>query len=292
MLNRYSYYTKFKIKDEAGIDDFWSYAVFRLNIEDNRLLYERFARLYNILLESRYTLSKQVNLFIYETAEDFIIKIKTHNKELIEKLSMRLNEAHYPYTRENHKLIYTLSKKEGVLAKTLDIISKKKFSVKKPKSSEKKTSKLKILTFLQDEDKADLLNIIERIIDKGYVKFNSELSSQELNDYKTTFSSFSTICNSYMQLQFMANITGELSVILSLYTQECLDKSAEVRSFLQGFINALELWYRQLFVEGCYHSDCMDASFSADLAQFKMLLELYDSVDEGDNCSLDDIFDF
>jgi len=278
---KYSYYTKFHIGSESDLDDFWSFVIFRLNVQTDKELYDRFARLYNLLLEQKSILDQKITIFLYETSNYFLIKIKTNIVTIIEKLVSRLKHYNFLYEQEENKLSYEITK---VTPKNVNrpLVSK---------TVEKK--KLRVYDFMTKDDLEDLYNLLEKMIDKNYDKVRHALEVDEINDYRTTFSYFSSISNIYPQLKFMSNIVAELSVILSLYLDECLENGLEVRAFFLGFMNNLELWLDTLFKQGCESITFMDASFLADMAQFKILLGLYDEMEEtNESSSLDAIFDF
>lgn len=282
---RYSYYTKFKVSTEKDIDDFWSFVIFRLNVEKDKLIYDRFARLYNLLLEHKHELGKMVTLFLYETSKHFLIKIKTNIRVITHRAVARLLKYGFSYKEGNNFISYKINKVSPIQKSPL--INK---SVETPKLIEKK---LILLDFIREDDLEDLINILEKMQDRNYQELSEIPTLDELNDYKACFSHFSSIIKGYSPLITMSNIVAELSVILSLYMDECLSKGIESRASLNGFINSLERWYGKLFKEGCESVDFMDASFAADLAQFKMLIGLYDDENSDINaCSLDEIFDF
>lgn len=281
---KYSYYTKFKIRSEKDIDDFWSFVIFRLNVENDKLVYDRFARLYNLLLEHKHELNQILSIFLYETSEHFLIKIKTNITVITNRAVARLMKYGFSYQEERNFISYEINKVSPVHK-----VPAKKKEVKIVKPIERE---LFILDFIKADDLEDLLNILEKMQDRNYQEVSTIPTIEELNDYKACFSYFASIIKGYDKLTIMSNIVAELSVIISLYIDECYSKGSECRASFSAFINSLEVWCSKLFKEGCESIDFMDASFTADLAQFKMLIGLYDEVEDINACSLDDIFDF
>lgn len=97
----------------------------------------------------------------------------------------------------------------------------------------------------------------------------------------------------YSQLSAVHNIVTELSVILSLYSNECLAMGNDFRLLLGSFLNNLSNWQDSIFIKKEETLDFMDASLKADLEQIKIILNLYDDFsDDANQTSLDDIFGF
>ena len=68
----------------------------------------------------------------------------------------------------------------------------------------------------------------------------------------------------YSELNNVNHIVAELSVVLSLYTGECLRQGNDFRSLLQSFLNNLIDWQNKLFVKKSERIDFMDDSLKAD----------------------------
>ncbi len=277
---KYSYYTKFKIASERDLDDLWSFMIFRLNIQREKIIYDRFARLYNLLLEHKYLLNTKVTIFIFETENNFVVKLKTNIQAIKDALINKLQQHDFPFRLEKKSVIYDIKKRYHTpdhQSKTIDTPKKKLF----------------VFKFIKQDDLDELTNIIEKMQERQYRSIFPYFTETELNDYRSALSYFSSMTRLYSQMRVVSNVVAETSVILSLYTKECLDRPDVMRSFLQGMISNLETWLTMLFVDGCERVDFMDASFVADLAQLKVTLELYDdTLEDADSSNLDEIFDF
>jgi len=199
---------------------------------------------------------------------------------IVDKMIYKLDYYQFDYHLEDDSLVYSIAKKEA-LKTTVD------------KLPQKVSKELKVYDFIGKDDLDDLTNILEKMIDRDYAQITSILDTAELNDYKTTFSYFASISQPYRELTVISNIVAELSVILSLYVYECLEHPYEVRAFFRAFVLSLETWLEMLFKVGCEMPSFMNDSFLADLAQFKMLLGLYDDMNEDEEAeNLDAVFDF
>jgi hypothetical protein len=280
MSNLYAYKTIFSIDSIAALDDFWSFLIFRLNLEQSQYTYDRFARLYNLLSEHKHKLSEQdvVYIILEESSDKYFISIDTTITELLEHITSRLKALKFTYLSESNLLSYTIDKKKTVSNEALN------------DSSALKTYNY---TFMDLQDLDEMQNILEKMYEKNYEQISPSLTAQELNDYRSTFSYYSSYLKYYAQLSTVNNIVAELSVLLSLYSKECLNLGNDFRLILSSFLNNLIHWQEKLFIKGTEELDFMDNSLKADLSQIKIVLNLYDEqslVDE--DTFMDDIFDF
>ena len=270
----YSYFTKFTIVDESTLNDFWSFLIFRLQVERNEKTYDRFARLYNVLLKESSTFESPLVITLKESMKYFHLVIEHLPLVALQEMLSRLQRFEYEYRYEYGVLKYAIEKN-------------------KPKKLTRKVKKIiePSCTFLEPDDLADLINIIEKLQAYKFSQVFEQLQDEELNSYKGAFSHYASILRFYPQLTHMASIIGELAVLLSLYANKCLEEQILVRRMLEGFSSNLAIWQKMIFMQGGEELDFLDNSFKADLDQFKMVLNLYDSPQELDD-SLDAIFEF
>lgn len=276
----YAYKTIFTIDSQGSLDDFWSYIIFRLNIEKSAYTYDRFARLYNLLCACDSLLSNEmsIKISIEESHNKYFISIISDIDKFIRNFTQRLKKFNYSYTLKDSKLNYYIDKRN----------IQEPVTYKKPENTKKYT-----YDFMNDDDLDDMLDILEKMDEKNYATIYPDIEIGEINDYRTTFSYYCSHLQYYPQLNTINNIVAELSVILSLYSQECLNVGNDFRFLLKSFLNNLLHWQEKLFIKGSQEIDFMDSSLKADLSQIKVVLQLYDEVDaESESSSLDDIFDF
>lgn len=270
----YAYKTVFDIKCSQCLDDFWGYLIFRLQVESNQYTYNRLARLHNILSEHLDEINedKSVKITLRESDLFYRFKITTDVKSFLVSIISRLEHFRFEYKYNDGVLRYKIHKQD-------------------PKLHSKAQKKLaKIYDFVTQDDLDEMSNILERLESANYEKVYSTLSLEELSDYRSAFSYYATHLQFYIELKRMYSIVAELSVILSIYTEKCLELGNDLRALLKSFTAALLVWQRKLFESGVEDMHFMDASFEADLSQIKLALHLYDEVQN--DISLDDIFDF
>lgn len=279
MGNLYSYETIFKITSEKDLDDLWSFCIFRLNLEKSEYTYDRFARLYNLLSDNKKLLSAEnfIHITIKESSEEYFLFFKTTIKSIHESIIKRLESLNFAYIFEENVLIYSISKRNKNSISTLKV---------QPLQCE-------ILNFVLPEDLEEMIDCLEKLQHANYEKVYKVFHIDELNAYRTTLSYYSSFLRLYPQLEHIGNIIAELSVLLSLYSDDCLRLKNDFRMLLQSFVNNIVYWQEKLFLTGGESLGFLDHSFKADLAQIKMMLNLYDTTaEEMDEYILDDIFDF
>jgi len=274
MSSLYGYRTIFTLTNEDTIEDFWSFVIFRLNIEQSESTYDRFARLHNILcsFQKRISYNKPIYLTLEESASAHVVTIQTEHTECLDTLSTRLRKFNFDFDQSKNLLHYSIQKS---IAYTY---------------TDKNSQKQKYYyDFLIEDDLDEMFNILEKMHEKNYETIYKTINLSEISDYRTTFSYYSSHLKHYPELSTINNIVAELSVILSLYSSECELIGNDFRVLLQSFLNNLIHWQEKIFVDGTEHLNFMDESFKADLSQIKVILGLYDEEAED---SLDDIFDF
>lgn len=271
----YTYTTTFNIYSEKGLDDFWSYFIFRLNLEKSEGTYDRFARLYNFLSDNKKLLSPvhYINISLKESCEEYVLFIETTIDSMINKFIKRLKILNFPYTYENEVLSYSIDKK----------------SSQKPLETSKKIVDYSVYNFIDQDDLDEMNACIGKMRDGNY----NRVYFEEISTYQNALSKYAGILRLYPQLNTINNYFAEIAMILSLYSDECIELGVEFKTMLQSFVNNIWYWQESLFVTGGEELHFMDDSFKADLSQIKMMLNLYDElIEEESQCQLDDIFDF
>lgn len=272
----YAYTTIFQISSQMDLDDFWSYFIFRLNLEKNENTYDRFARLYNLLSENATLLSpsKYLMISLKESSESYILYIKTPVEAILEKFIQRLQILGLSYVYEDKELSYTIDKKAPKEIYT------------QPKSEREVYG---AYDFIAQGDLDEMALCIAKMQDGNY----SRVYIEEVDSYYDTLSHYSSFLQLYPQLNTMNVYISELCTVLSLYGDRCRELGMDLKMLLQSFVNNIAYWQESLFVKGGEELHFMDESFKADLSQIKMSLNLYDELttQTGEEF-LEDIFDF
>ncbi len=276
MNNLYAYKTIFTINSLQSLNDFWSFLIFRLNLEQSEYTYDRFARLYNLLSEHKHELSENsvVYLILEESDEKFFLSIDTTLNEFLHQMTTRLEALNFSYLYESNLLSYTIDKKQVF-------------------SNNSTSLKTNNYTFMDPQDFEQMQRILEKINSKNYTNNPDVFSKDELDEYKTSFSNYSHFLRYYPQLSTVGNVVAEVSVIFSLYPKECLNLGNDFRMIVGTFFDKLTHWQNKLFLEGSEKLDFMDDVFKSDLSNIKSVLNLYDAPsNEKKKGFMDDVFDF
>lgn len=272
----YAYTTIFKISSQKDLDDFWSYFIFRLNLEKDENTYERFARLYNLLSENKELLSplKHISITLKESSEKYILYIKTSVEAMLDKFIQRLQMLNLSYVYEDDILSYTIDKRSR------QTINPQYISQRKAQD---------VYDFITQSDLDEMAACITKMQDGSY----SRVYIEEINTYYETLSTYGSFLQMYPQLNIMSSYIAELGMVLSLYGDECAALGMDLKMLLQSFVNNICHWQECLFVKGGEELHFMDESFKADLSQIKMSLNLYDELtEENSDACLEGIFDF
>lgn len=272
----YAYTTIFKISSQMDLDDFWSYFIFRLNLEKNENTYDRFARLYNLLSANAALLSpsKYLMISLKESCETYILYIETPVKAILEKFIQRLQVLGLSYVYEDKVLSYSIDKNSPQDIKTEEKSEREVYGV---------------YDFIAQSDLEEMAVCIGKMQDGNY----SRVYIEEIGSYYETLSHYSSFLQLYPQLNTMNSYISELCMVLSLYGDRCSELGMDLKMLLQSFVNNIAYWQESLFVRGGEELHFMDESFKADLSQIKMSLGLYDELtaETSDEC-LEGIFDF
>jgi len=272
----YAYATIFNISSHKDLDDFWSYFIFRLNLQSNENTYDRFVRLYNLLNDNATLLSplKDMTITLKESSESYILYIKTSVDAMLEKFIQRLQVRELSYVYENNILSYAIDKKD-----------------RHERYAEKNNNyeKYEVYDFISEHDLDEMLWCIRKVQDGNY----SRVYIEDVDSYYETLTHYGSFLQLYPQLNIMSNYTADLCTVLSLNKEKCAELGMEIKLLLQSFVNNISYWQDSLFINGGEELHFMDESFKADLSQIKMSLNLYDVLteEESDEC-LDGIFDF
>ncbi len=220
--NIYTYTTIFNINSEKSLDDLCSYFIFRLNLEKSAYTYDRFARLYNFLNDSKKLLSPSlyITISLQETNEQFLLSIDTTITNIIDEFITRLKRLDFPYQHKNNILRYAIDKRDPN---------------ETPAVRNLKPVKYAAYDFISQTDLDEMSDCIKKMQDRNYEKVCKTLLIDEINAYRTTLSYYSSFLKFYPQLNTMNSVVTELAVLLSLYSDDCLRLGTDFRRLLQSF---------------------------------------------------------
>jgi len=268
----YHYQTSFFIKNRTSISHFWSFLIFKLDIEKNENLYNKFARLHNALQTNKKLFGNGFTINISESMYLYHIDIIDAPIDILKYIIKRLRQFNDSYELENYKISFSIDKN---IEKQVKIVYEDNIYKK---------------DFLTQDDIDELENIIEKMQRYNYKLVYDKFQTTELHSYKSIFSHYANVISEYEDMTIIGNIIAEIAVILSLYEELCLENGQYIRTLLEGFMNNLTLWHKSIFIDKSAKSNFLNESFDADLKQLKIFLNLYD--EEICKADLEDIFNF
>jgi len=264
-LSHNNYKINFYIFDEESLSDFWSYLIFQLHIEESEQVYDGFARLYNIINDLINDISDHLIINIDTNLDNYQILIKNLSNKLLLAFLSKFKNYYYIFLVSDESIQFRISKNDTNRYCNLpnqELVVKKKFLY---------------------NDYEELINIVDKFIAYNYNQNFNHMNIDELRSYKSLFSNYSNVSIQYENASNLSSIIAELSIIISLYEDKCIEKNTFLRPFLEGFVKNLQTIHQTMLQNKDHKFNSLDDSFGADLKQIKILLELYDEEEVSDD---------
>lgn len=277
------------IGGEEDLNQFWQYFHWEVR-DDYKLLYSFISMMY--AFSKRLFEEKKNNFFeliIEQNDEMFYLTLwNAHVSELLEEL-IQEQQGEYDYLRDKKRICIKLAKE-----RLLEEVAVYKH--KQQDRTEQIITSLKeeicyfqpAYTFLEDEDKEEILNICDDLVDIMYRVKYMGLQTDVFIRLRSSLSMFSLSLMHYSQLTCVSNLVIEFSVLINTNMLRFKQMNMDELALIEGFINNMERWAKTLFILGGADLHFMDNSLKADLDMIKMLL----GEQELEEVLLDDIFDF
>jgi len=277
------------IGSEEDLNQFWQY--FHSDARaDYKLLYSFISMMYafseRLFKEDKETFFE---LIIEQSDEMFYLTVwNAYVSELLESL-LQEQQSEYEYLRDKKRICIKLAK-EKILEEAAV------YKHQQQDRTEQIIASLKeeiccyqpAYIFLENEDKEEILNICDDLVDIMYRAQHIGLQTDIFIRLRSSLSMFSLNLMHYSQLSCVSNLIIEFSVLMNTYTDRFKQMNQDELALVEGFINNMERWAKTLFILGGADLHFMDNSLKADLDMIKMLVEEH----EDEVALLDDIFDF
>lgn len=144
-------------------------------------------------------------------------------------------------------------------------------------------------TFMDENDIRELREFVEDMNAYFYEAQHVGLSINTLIRIRSYFSLISLILSHYEEVERVAVIMVEFSIMISQHKEAFSQLSADQIRLIEGFTHNFERWLKVLFVEGGADLYFMDRSLRADMEMVRLMIEPpCETSDE----ELDAIFDF
>lgn len=278
------------IGNEEDLNQFWFY--FDSEIKNDYILLYRFISLMYAFVSKLFEEDKDLffELIIEQNDEFFYFTVWNNvvSKAMIHLLQENKQDFEYIY---NHKRV-TVKLSKKVLQKhneirenennnrrnnLIAVLSKEKNIIQEP------------YTFLQAEDKEEILTLCEDMLDLMFQAKKIGFKNDVFIRLRSYLSVLSLHLTPYPQISNMVKLITEFSVLMNSNKDLFKDMSLDEMSLVEGFIHNLDRWANTLFVSGGADIYFMDSSLKADLQMIKMQilpLELEEEID------MDAIFNF
>lgn len=286
-------------------DDRTIYAVKQVisigNEEDLNQLWEHIS-IYHAGLESQ---SYPFFVSLYELSERFLQSIPGIFFEIIVEQS----DDYYYFTVWNKKFIPFVQhhwEKRGIE----HLSDTKKITVRLPKPSndmKEATDMLRVThlietirtphhivclepyTFIEQDDLHELLELADDLNLLLCEAIHHSFTQDTLIKMRSLFSMISLILNHYQEVEDMALIISEFSMMVNQNKEDFLNLSSEQIVLIEGFSHNFERWLKVLFIQGGAEIGFMNRSMRADMETIRSMTQ---PQLESSQIDLDAIFNF
>lgn len=296
--NIYSYQMSFFISNDDELAQFWETMLMRFDYHNYITNLSDFVRFLYQLATYQLQKSYKCHIYLEEDAENFYFTMDNMKLLPVEPMREMIHKycAMAQYDIKDDYLTFVLPR----IQEELETVQAK--PSQEAGSLDKSPNELIIPT--PEPVVAQTLQTYEEILDPEILaefehivlKLKTEISmmgtsSLELDDidtmhgYMTELAGMlSTTNDAYPISEALKN----LAMLLEEYNREFLEKSKDVASMVQAFINDIMMWKEMIFYTGAPSVDFLNNSISSNVEMIRAVF--IDTASEGD--SLDDIFDF
>ncbi len=120
-------------------------------------------------------------------------------------------------------------------------------------------------TFIEQEDLHELLELAEDLNLLLYEAIQNSFTQDSLIRMRSLFSMITLILNHYEEVEDMALIISEFSMMINQNKEDFFKLRAEQIAFIEGFTHNFERWLKVLFIQGGADIGFMNRSMRADM---------------------------
>ena len=144
-------------------------------------------------------------------------------------------------------------------------------------------------TFMDPEDVIELNDVTKDMNEYLYMAQKIGFTLAVLIRIRTYFTRISVILNHYEEIEQIAIVMTEFSMMINYYKETFSQLSTDQIRLIEGFAGNFERWLQILFKEGGVELNFMDRSLRADMEMIRLMMEPPAEVTEKE---LDAIFHF
>lgn len=273
------------ITDEEDLNQLWEYII-TAHAHEKSKTYPFFVSLYE--LSERFLrnfteiffeiIVEQSDKYYYFTVwnKSFILFVREH----WEKRGVELAYDDKRITVRLHKPVLN-EKNEDEEIRITQLLSR----IQKSESTEN----IPPYSFMESNDLHELIELAEDLNTHLYEAFNTSLTNDVLIRLRSYFSMIAVILNHYEEVEEMALIMSEFSMMINQNKEDFVCLSNDQIGVIEGFARNFERWVKILFIYGGAEIDFMNRSMRADMETIKSLTQPQIEVSEEE---IDAIFDF
>jgi len=142
---------------------------------------------------------------------------------------------------------------------------------------------------MESNDLHELIELAEDLNAHLYDAFHTSLTNDVLIRLRSYFSMIAVILNHYEEVEEMALIMSEFSMMINQNKEDFVCLSNDQIGVIEGFARNFERWVKILFIYGGAEIDFMNRSMRADMETIKALTQPAVETSEEE---IDAIFDF
>lgn len=273
------------ITDEEDLNQLWEYII-TAHAHEKSKTYPFFVSLYE--LSERFLrnfteiffeiIVEQSDKYYYFTVwnKSFILFVREH----WEKRGVELAYDDKRITVRLHKPVLN-EKNEDEEIRITQLLSR----IQKSESTEN----IPPYSFMESNDLHELIELAEDLNTHLYDAFHTSLTNDVLIRLRSYFSMIAVILNHYEEVEEMALIMSEFSMMINQNKEDFVCLSNDQIGVIEGFARNFERWVKILFIYGGAEIDFMNRSMRADMETIKSLTQPQIEVSEEE---IDAIFDF
>ncbi len=307
--NVFSRHTRFLIRSEDALSEFWEYYLLSSSVKCDNL--SDAVRTVFAIADVQRRLNINSDIFVEDSEHKkyFTLSNIDEISELTLKITLKKNNFTGNYKIENGKISFELEisysdleeplpqaplLRENTISNTNTSSIKSSLLVEKiiaPNINLAKSEKLLTFDYIDEEDLYDLeeysgkLNSIMLIVGGG------DVSEDEVIEIYTSLDKISSILATYSEVYPISKALNELSIDMESHIREFINNSEALGPMCKAFSNDMSSWIEQSFHTGAPSIDFMNDTIVVNSQTIAGMLKMDEALVDT-NEAFDDIFDF
>lgn len=277
------------IGDEEDMNQFWEHII-SIQASDSHETYAFFISLYE--LSSQFLMLHPTGFFeiiIEQSDEHYYFTV--WNKEFVHFAHKHWEKRGLDYQSNDKRMTIRLSK-SLLDEKKSEKLAEDNARIDHFLATIQRSNPIKVIPpyrFMDRDDIIELNDVAKDMNEYLYTAQEIGFSPEVLIRIRTYFSRISVILNHYEEIEQIAIVMTEFSMMINQYKEVFSQLSSDQIRLIEGFTRNFERWLTILFKEGGAELNFMDRSLRADMEMIRLMIEPPKAVTAEE---LDAIFDF